>query len=54
MLQVYDRVLPSRSVSTLIGLLAIAAVLLIIQAVVDSLRSRLLSRMGDVFDEAIS
>jgi PrtD family type I secretion system ABC transporter len=53
MLQVYDRVLPSRSLPTLIGLLIIAAVLLVIQAVSDSLRSRLLSRMGDLFDEVI-
>ncbi len=30
MLQVYDRVLPSRSISTLVGLLLIALVLLIV------------------------
>jgi len=53
MLQVYDRVLPSRSMPTLIGLFVIAAMLLVIQAIVDSLRSRLLARMGDLFDEAI-
>src|ERR1700759_4779731 len=53
MLQTYDRVLPSRSVSTLIGLLIIALVLLVMQAIVDVLRSRLLMRMGDVFDETI-
>jgi PrtD family type I secretion system ABC transporter len=53
MLQVYDRVLPSRSVSTLVGLLSIALVLLVIQAAVDMTRSRLLSRMGEAFDEAI-
>lgn len=53
MLQTYDRVLPSRSVSTLIGLLLIALVLLLVQAVVDVLRSRLLARMGEAFDEAL-
>jgi PrtD family type I secretion system ABC transporter len=53
MLQVYDRVLPSRSVSTLVGLLLIALVLLIVQALVDATRSRLLSRSGEAFDEAI-
>ena len=53
MLQTYDRVLPSRSVSTLVGLLTIALVLLLVQAVVDVVRSRLLSRTGEAFDEAI-
>lgn len=53
MLQVYDRVLPSRSVPTLIGLLAIAAVLLSVQGAVDAMRSRLLSRMAEVFDESM-
>jgi len=53
MLQVYDRVLPSRSISTLIGLLLIAVVLLVVQAVVDMLRSRLLARMAELFDETI-
>lgn len=53
MLQVYDRVLPSRSISTLVGLALIALVLLILQAVVDLLRSRLLSRMSEAFDEAL-
>lgn len=53
MLQVYDRVLPSRSISTLAGLLLIALVLLTVQAIVDATRSRLLSRMGEAFDEAV-
>jgi PrtD family type I secretion system ABC transporter len=53
MLQTYDRVLPSRSISTLVGLLLIVLVLLLVQAAVDMLRSRLLSRMGEAFDEAI-
>jgi PrtD family type I secretion system ABC transporter len=53
MLQVYDRVLPSRSLSTLIGLLLIAVLLLLVQAAVDALRSRLLARMGESFDQSI-
>lgn len=53
MLQVYDRVLPSRSLSTLIGLLTIAVMLLLIQAAVDVLRSRLLARMGEAFDQSV-
>jgi PrtD family type I secretion system ABC transporter len=53
MLQVYDRVLPSRSMSTLIGLLLIAVMLLLIQAAVDVLRSRLLARMGEGFDQSL-
>mgnify|MGYP002717960346 CR=1 FL=1 len=43
MLQTYDRVLPSRSIPTLVGLLVIALVLLVVQAGVDVLRSRLLA-----------
>ncbi|MFN5040123.1 MAG: type I secretion system permease/ATPase, partial [Bradyrhizobium sp.] len=42
MLQVYDRVLPSRSVPTLVGLVVIAAVLYIAQGVLDLLRGRIL------------
>jgi ATP-binding cassette subfamily C protein PrsD len=53
MLQTYDRVLPSRSLSTLIGLLLIAFVLLLVQACVDGTRSRLLARMADSFDESL-
>src|ERR1700760_1747793 len=43
MLQVYDRVLPSRSVSTLVGLGLLAGFLLGWQALLDALRSRLLA-----------
>src|SRR5262249_54425328 len=53
MLQTYDRVLPSRSIPTLIGLLSIALVLLLVQAGVDVLRSRLVARTAEMFDEAI-
>ena len=53
MLQTYDRVLPSRSLSTLVGLLLIVLVLLAVQAAVDLMRSRLLTRMAEAFDEAM-
>ncbi|ETR78467.1 type I secretion protein [Afipia sp. P52-10] len=53
MLQVYDRVLPSRSVPTLVGLLLIAVVLFLIQAAVDAIRSRLLIRVAELFDAAM-
>ncbi|MEY9713317.1 PrtD family type I secretion system ABC transporter [Bradyrhizobium elkanii] len=54
MLQVYDRVLPSRSVPTLVGLVAIAAVLYIAQGVLDLLRGRILGRVGTSLDEALN
>ena len=53
MLQTYDRVLPSRSIPTLLGLLSIVFVLLIVQASVDMLRSRLLARIAEILDEAV-
>lgn len=53
MLQTYDRVLPSRSMATLIGLLVIALVLLMVQAGVDMLRSRLLARIAEILDETM-
>jgi len=54
MLQVYDRVLPSRSVPTLVGLVAIAAVLYMAQGVLDLLRGRVLGRVGTSLDEALN
>lgn len=54
MLQVYDRVLPSRSVPTLIGLSILAAVLFLGQAVIDLLRGRIMTRIGAELDEAVS
>ncbi len=53
MLQVYDRVLPSRSISTLVGLLLIVAMLFVMQSIVDAIRSRLLTRVAQAFDESI-
>src|ERR1700738_81560 len=46
MLQVYDRVLPSRSVPTLIGLAGLAAGLYAAQGLLDLIRGRILGRPG--------
>jgi ATP-binding cassette subfamily C protein len=54
MLEVYDRVLPSRSVPTLVGLIVLAAGLYIAQGILDLLRGRILVRVGTSLDEALS
>jgi ATP-binding cassette subfamily C protein len=54
MLEVYDRVLPSRSVPTLVGLVFLAAFLYIAQGVLDLLRGRILGRIGTSLDEAMN
>lgn len=54
MLEVYDRVLPSRSVPTLVGLIVLAGGLYIAQGVLDLLRGRILVRIGTSLDEALS
>lgn len=54
MLQVYDRVLLSRSGSTLLGLFAVAVFLLIILLFVEIVRNFLLNRISVRFDEALS
>lgn len=54
MLQVYDRVLASHSVPTLISLAILCAGLFGFQGVLDSLRSRLLLRLGEGFDARFS
>lgn len=53
MLQVYDRVLSSRSISTLVGLGAIAALLYISLGFFDWMRARVLIRIGAYIDEVI-
>src|SRR5579863_1233182 len=50
MLQVYDRVLPSRNVATLVGLSAMVLLAYAFQAYFDAARSRMLSRIGALFD----
>jgi ATP-binding cassette, subfamily C, bacterial len=54
MLQVYDRVLASRNETTLVVITLIAAFLLFIYAVLETLRSRILVRAGILFDERIA
>jgi ABC-type protease/lipase transport system fused ATPase/permease subunit len=54
MLEVYDRVLPSRSIPTLVGLTVLAAVLFVFLAVLDLIRARLLVRIGASLDESLS
>jgi ATP-binding cassette subfamily C protein len=54
MLQVYDRVLVSRSVETLVLLSLIALLAFGLQGVLDSFRVRMLSRIGAQFDEDLS
>ena len=53
MLQVYDRVLPSRSIPTLIALLTLAVVLYAFQGVLDLIRSRISVRIGRHLDETL-
>lgn len=54
MLEVYDRVLPSRSVPTLIGLVLLAAGLYLAQGVLDLIRGRILGRIGTALDESLN
>src|SRR5215472_12881967 len=54
MLEIYDRVLPSRSVPTLVGLIILAAGLYIAQGVLDLIRGRILGRIGTALDEALN
>ncbi|MBR0710909.1 type I secretion system permease/ATPase [Bradyrhizobium liaoningense] len=54
MLQVYDRVLASRSVPTLVGLACLALGLYVVQAFLDVIRARILLRVGERIDRQIS
>jgi ATP-binding cassette subfamily C protein len=54
MLEIYDRVLPSRSVPTLVGLLILVAGLYAAQGLIDMIRSRILVRVGHSLDETMS
>ena len=54
MLEIYDRVLPSRSVPTLVGLVILAGGLYIAQGVLDLLRGRILVRIGTALDETLN
>jgi PrtD family type I secretion system ABC transporter len=54
MLEIYDRVLPSRSVPTLVGLIILAAGLYIAQGFLDLIRGRILGRIGTALDESLN
>lgn len=54
MLQVYDRVIPGRSVPTLVGLAVFAGTLFVFQGVLELIRSRLLVRIGMGLDARLS
>jgi ABC-type protease/lipase transport system fused ATPase/permease subunit len=54
MLEIYDRVLPSRSVPTLIGLATLAIGLYLALGLLDMVRGRILIRIGISLDEALS
>src|SRR4030081_1206560 len=54
MLEVYDRVVPSRSIPTLVGLIILAGGLYIAQGVLDLIRGRILIRVGTALDETLN
>jgi len=54
MLQVYDRVIPSRSLPTLVGLVIIVMALFAFQWLLDLMRSLLLGQIGRAVDERFS
>jgi len=54
MLEVYDRVLPSRSVPTLIGLAILAGGMYLAQGILDLIRGRILGRIGTALDEILN
>jgi PrtD family type I secretion system ABC transporter len=54
MLEVYDRVLPSRSIPTLVALVILAAGLFTAQGLLDLIRGRVLVRIGARLDEQLS
>ena len=53
MLQVYDRVIPSRSIPTLIALSVLMLGLFVANGVLDMVRTRIMSRIGLKVDEAL-
>ena len=53
MLQVYDRVIPSRNTATLLGLSLIVLFAYLVQGYFDALRSRMLCRVATLFDAGL-
>jgi ATP-binding cassette, subfamily C, bacterial PrsD len=54
MMEVYDRVIPSRSIPTLVGLVAVVGLLFAFQGFMDFIRGRMFSRIGAAVDERLS
>src|SRR5258707_994696 len=54
MLEVYDRVIPSRSIPTLVGISILAAVMFSFQGLLDIVRGRVLVRIAGSIDETLS
>jgi ATP-binding cassette, subfamily C, bacterial PrsD len=54
MLQVYDRVLSSRSIPTLIGISAIVLAAFVLQGILDAIRLRMLARIGAAFEDKLA
>jgi ATP-binding cassette subfamily C protein PrsD len=53
MLQVYDRVIPSRSLATLLGLSLMVLLAYLMQGYFDALRARMLCRVATLFDAGL-
>lgn len=53
MLQVYDRVIPSRNLATLFGLSLIVLLAYLLQGYFEALRARMLSRVATLFDTGL-
>src|SRR6202162_817814 len=53
MLQVYDRVIPSRNIATLLGLSLIVLFAYLVQGYFDALRARMLCRVATLFDAGL-
>jgi len=54
MLQIYDRVLPSHSIPSLVGLAVLTAGLFLFQGILDSIRGRVLLRIGGAINDEMS
>ena len=54
MLEVYDRVVPSRSIPTLVGLCVLALLLYAFQGTLETFRARIAGRLGLVLDERLN
>ncbi|MDB5650039.1 MAG: type secretion protein [Hyphomicrobiales bacterium] len=53
MLQVYDRVIPSRNISTLLGLSLMVVIAYVLHGYFDAKRTRMMARIGAMFDAAL-